>query len=99
MVTRQKTTERIKEKAHEAVDEAARHGTTERVTEAAHEALDRAAEKSAEFEDQLRQRSQQAADQTREYTDALSQYVRENPLASLGMALAAGFVLASLTRK
>lgn len=40
-----------------------------------------------------------AGDKAAEYKEAVADKVREHPLAAVGIALAAGFVLASLSRK
>ena len=40
-----------------------------------------------------------AGDKAVEYKEAVADKVREHPLAAVGIALAAGFVLASLSRK
>lgn len=40
-----------------------------------------------------------AGDKATEYKEAVADKVREHPIAAIGIALAAGFVLASLSRK
>ena len=40
-----------------------------------------------------------ARDQASEYKDALEDQVREHPFAAVGIALAAGFILASMTSR
>lgn len=40
-----------------------------------------------------------AGDKAVEYRDAVADKVREHPFAAIGIALAAGFVLASMSRK
>ncbi|RYY94939.1 MAG: hypothetical protein EON61_23155 [Alphaproteobacteria bacterium] len=43
--------------------------------------------------------AEDAGDKAVEYKEAVADKVREHPLAAVGIALAAGFVLASLSRK
>lgn len=43
--------------------------------------------------------AEDAGDKASEYKEAVADKVREHPLAAIGIALAAGFVLASLSRK
>ena len=40
-----------------------------------------------------------AGEQASEYSDALEDKVREHPFAAVGIALAAGFVIAALTSR
>jgi ElaB/YqjD/DUF883 family membrane-anchored ribosome-binding protein len=46
-----------------------------------------------------RELAEDAGEKAVEYRDAVADKVREHPLAAVGIALAAGFVLASLSRK
>jgi ElaB/YqjD/DUF883 family membrane-anchored ribosome-binding protein len=43
--------------------------------------------------------AEDAGDKAAEYKEVVADKVREHPLAAVGIALAAGFVLASLSRK
>lgn len=80
---------------------------TEQPGEAAHEGVDRTAGRSAPIEEQLRETGEQAAEhmqaareagsqQAQELYEQVAAYVREHPLASIGIAAAAGFVIGSL---
>jgi ElaB/YqjD/DUF883 family membrane-anchored ribosome-binding protein len=80
--------------------------TTGRVADSLHDAVDAAAAKAGSAEEQLRQQAEkarEAADYARaragEVVDSVARYTRDNPLAALGIAFAAGVVLASLTRR
>ncbi|HUO82182.1 MAG TPA: hypothetical protein VM616_04920 [Gammaproteobacteria bacterium] len=86
------------------------HPTTNRATEVAHEAIDRAAASAGPAEDRLREtatearaRLRQSGERLQERSGDLAQqtqrYVDEHPLASLGIAFAAGLVVASLLRR
>lgn len=70
-----------------------------RAAEAAHEAIDQISSRSAEAEERLRQASQRASERTQELADDVSKYVTNNPLASVGIAAAAGFILGALLRR
>jgi ElaB/YqjD/DUF883 family membrane-anchored ribosome-binding protein len=79
---------------------------TARVAENLHDAVDAAAEKVGGAEEHLRDQAEKAR-QTAEYAraragevvDSVARYTRDNPLAAVGVAFAAGFLLASLTRR
>lgn len=81
---------------------------TDQVAEKLHKAVDVTASSVGGAEDQLRDQAAQAAAKAREATEYARQrsadmvgtvttYTRENPLMALGLAFAAGMVLASLT--
>lgn len=78
---------------------AVQHPATEKAADALHGAVDKMAEKSAWAEEQLRKSSQQATQTSHELADDVKKYVHTHPLASLGMAVAAGFILASLMKR
>ena len=80
--------------------------TTTRVADNLHDAVDAAAVKAGSAEEQLREQAEKAremADYARtragEVVESVARYTRDNPLAALGIAFAAGVVLASLTRR
>jgi ElaB/YqjD/DUF883 family membrane-anchored ribosome-binding protein len=80
--------------------------TTSRVADNLHGAVDAAAARAGAAEEHLREhadKAREAADYARtraaEVADSVSRYTRDNPLAALGIAFAAGVVLASLTRR
>ncbi|MDB5412157.1 MAG: Membrane-anchored ribosome-binding protein inhibits growth in stationary phase, ElaB/YqjD/DUF883 [Rubritepida sp.] len=49
--------------------------------------------------DQAQAAARNASDQVREQADRLSSAVQEKPLTSIGLAMLAGFVLASICRR
>lgn len=86
------------------------HPATNRATEAVHEAVDRAAATAGPAEDRLRDAASSARVRARETGDRLQErseelasqtrrYVDDHPLASLGIAFAAGLVISSLLRR
>jgi ElaB/YqjD/DUF883 family membrane-anchored ribosome-binding protein len=80
--------------------------TTARVADNLHDAVDAAAASAGNAEERLREQAEKArevADYARvragEVVDTVARYTRDNPLAALGIAFAAGVVVASLTRR
>lgn len=82
---------------------------SDRAARGAHEAVDRVAEHARSAEDHLRQSASRAAEQARvsaeqvsergrRYGDEIQQFVMERPLTSLGIAFAAGYLLARMGR-
>lgn len=80
-----------------AADE--RHRTTDRVAQAAHETVDRVADRGARAEEYVRENSERYRQQSQDWVEQMGDYVREHPYRSLGMAVAAGFVIGSLLRR
>lgn len=81
--------------------ETTRQGTTagetvERVRTGAHEAVDKAAEVSHRAAETLSEKSGQMMDAQERLMEHAREYVRENPVTSLGIALGSGFILSRL---
>lgn len=78
------------EKAHHAVD------STEEIAELVERRI-------REVADEIREQARRSVDETQhksqEITGAASQYMREHPYASLGIAFVAGVVVSSLLRR
>ena len=85
-------------------------GATKRIAEKAHEAVDRAAEIATETEQKVRTQATRAAEKLKateetaveafdESMTAVSRYVQANPLASAGIAFAAGVLVSVLLRR
>lgn len=85
-------------------------GTTHRVAERAHQTIDRAAEMAADAEqslrssaaragEKLRETEARAADTLDESVNQIRSYVEKNPLASAGIAFAAGLLVSALLRR
>ena len=70
-------------------------GNIERISQSAHEAVDKAAsyaERFSEKGDALMQLPQ-------DWMDTARDYVRDNPLQAIGIAVAAGYLLHMITRR
>ncbi|KAB7627344.1 DUF883 family protein [Alkalilimnicola sp. S0819] len=72
---------------------------TDRAARAAHEAIDRLSVQGGRAEEGLRSGSRYAEARGQDLMAQACSYVREKPLQSLGIAAAAGFLLATLTRR
>ncbi len=77
----------------------------ERVSQGAHQAIDRAASAASTAAERIGERAEALAEKRDEllelpgdWIEGARDYVREHPLASLGIALAAGYVLSMLMR-
>ena len=86
------------------------HATTDRLSERAHESVDRIATTAGKGEEKIRHeaagaeaRVREAGQKARQRSDETLQtvavFVRDNPLTSLGIAFAAGTLLAALRRR
>jgi ElaB/YqjD/DUF883 family membrane-anchored ribosome-binding protein len=73
------------------------HGGIDRLSTGAHGAVDRAASVAAMAADRLGAKSDELLTARDEWMDATRGYVREHPLAALGIALAAGYLLSRFT--
>lgn len=80
--------------------------STARVAENLHGAVDAAAAKVGGAEENLRERAdkvQQSAEhataRTKEVAESVADYTRDHPLAAVGIAFAAGALLATLMRR
>ena len=96
--------ERTASQAHQTVDELARRATDkaapaiDRVARAAHQTVDKvaeAAQPAAEWIGDSAERVRQAQEQM---VAGSREYIRERPLVTLGVALAAGYLLGRLWR-
>jgi ElaB/YqjD/DUF883 family membrane-anchored ribosome-binding protein len=69
----------------------------ERVSGSAHEAVDRAAAVAKSAANRMGEINQQVMTAKDEWIDTTRGYVREHPLAALGIALAVGYLLSRLS--
>ena len=87
--------------------ESAQAPLTEKARDTAHEVVDKVASSTAELEKKARNGSQlteekltdiaQSTQQTGQaYLDKASEYIQENPLKSLGIAVASGYLISKL---
>jgi ElaB/YqjD/DUF883 family membrane-anchored ribosome-binding protein len=79
----------------EALGERA-HGGIDRLTSTAHDAVERAASTAATAADTLGVKGRQLLEARDEWMDTTRVYVREHPIAALGVALAAGYLLSRI---
>ena len=70
----------------------------ERASESAHAAVDRAAHAAAQAAERLGDRTDELMAMKEDWIEAGREYVREHPMAALGIAAAAGYVLSMLMR-
>ena len=82
--------EAIKERAHTGI---------ERVSSGAHGTVERAATMAASAADRLLVKRDELAQATDEWVETTRGYVREHPLAAVGFALAAGYLLSRMTSR
>ena len=84
--------------AHGAIDKAvdAARPTVERLASGAHSAVDKIAGCAGQAVETLNAKSEQLTDAGTRFVDAGREYVRANPVMSLGIGVAAGFVLSRL---
>lgn len=75
------------------------HETTDQLADKAHEAVDSAARAAAQAEERVRESTQNARERSGDLLDSVSDYVKDNPLAALGLAFAAGTVFSAMTRR
>ena len=98
---------KVASSAHRAVDsvagkaeEAARKAgpAVDRVAKAAHQAVDSAAGAAAPAVDWIAEQGEHLNEVQKKMVDDLCKYVSANPMKSIGIALAAGFILSRITR-
>lgn len=82
-----KTAERIARSGHSYVEDVASH---------LHNAIDATKSKAQAAEAQVRDLSNQAVSSSRVVQEQAERYIQENPLAALGIAVAAGAILGAL---
>lgn len=85
-------------KAHGAIDKmsATAVPAVSRMASGAHQAVDKATQFASGAADSLEAKAGQLQDAQTRLTEECRGYVRENPLAAVGIALAAGFFLSRL---
>ncbi len=77
-----------------------RSGTdhVERASSSAHEAVDRVAQTASAYAERFGEQAEALLEMKDNWVEGAREYVREHPIAALGMAAAAGYVLHMLTR-
>lgn len=69
----------------------------DRLSESAHSAVDRAAQTAEQLAERFGEKSDELLAMKDDYIESTREYVRENPFAALGIALAAGYLFAKIT--
>jgi ElaB/YqjD/DUF883 family membrane-anchored ribosome-binding protein len=72
--------------------------TVERLSQSAHQAVDRAASAASAYAERFGDKSDELMQMPQDWLETARDYVRENPLQAMGIALAAGYLLSVLMR-
>jgi ElaB/YqjD/DUF883 family membrane-anchored ribosome-binding protein len=70
----------------------------DRVSQSAHQAVDRAAAAASGVVEGISAKGQDLLEMPENWLEGAREYVRENPWAAIGMAVAAGYLLHMITR-
>jgi ElaB/YqjD/DUF883 family membrane-anchored ribosome-binding protein len=70
----------------------------ERVSSGAHDAVDRVAQTASQYAERFGEQAEALMEMKDNWVEGARDYVREHPIAALGMAVAAGYVLSMLMR-
>ena len=70
----------------------------ERVSDGAHRVVDEAANRAGAIADRFGEKADELLEMKEDWLEATRGYVREHPVAALGIAVAAGYVLSALMR-
>jgi ElaB/YqjD/DUF883 family membrane-anchored ribosome-binding protein len=71
----------------------------DRMAQSAHDTVDRAAQAVSSAADRMSEKYDEYYSMSEDYLEAGREYVREHPVAAIGMALAAGYLLSMLMRR
>jgi ElaB/YqjD/DUF883 family membrane-anchored ribosome-binding protein len=69
----------------------------DRIAESAHGAIDRASQTASDVAERFGQRGEELWAMKDDYMETARDYVKENPLMALGIALAAGYLFGKIT--
>jgi ElaB/YqjD/DUF883 family membrane-anchored ribosome-binding protein len=70
---------------------------SDRLAESAHGAIDRATQTAAQVAERFGDKSEELLAMKDDYVESAREYVKENPLMALGIALAAGYLFGKIT--
>jgi ElaB/YqjD/DUF883 family membrane-anchored ribosome-binding protein len=70
----------------------------DRLSQTAHETVDRAAQAVSSVTDRMSEKYEELYAMQEDWVEAGREYVKEHPVAAIGMALAAGYLLSMLMR-
>jgi len=72
--------------------------TVERASSTAHEAVDRVAQTATAYAERFGEKAEEWLEMKDNWVEGAREYVREHPVAALGIAAAAGYILSMLMR-
>ena len=78
---------------------AAQKQSIDRLSQSAHQTVDRAAQAASSAAERISEKAEELYAMQENWVEAGREYVREHPVAAIGMALAAGYVLSMLMRR
>lgn len=70
----------------------------ERATTGAHDAVDRVAQTATAYAERFGEKAEEWLEMKDNWVEGAREYVREHPVAALGIAAAAGYILSMLMR-
>jgi ElaB/YqjD/DUF883 family membrane-anchored ribosome-binding protein len=70
----------------------------DRLSSGAHQAVDRAASVASSMADRVGQKGEELMEMKDNWVEGAAEYVREHPIAALGIAAAAGYLFSVITR-
>ena len=70
----------------------------ERASSTAHEAVDRVAQTASQYAERFGEKAEEWLEMKDNWGEGAREYVREHPVAALGIAVAAGYILSMLMR-
>jgi ElaB/YqjD/DUF883 family membrane-anchored ribosome-binding protein len=70
----------------------------ERVSQGAHQAVDRASSAASQVADRVGQKGEELWEMKDNWVEGARDYVREHPIAALGIAAAAGYLFSVISR-
>jgi ElaB/YqjD/DUF883 family membrane-anchored ribosome-binding protein len=71
----------------------------DRLSQSAHQTVDRAAQAASAAADRMTEKYDELYAMSEDWVEAGREYVREHPVAAIGMALAAGYLLSMIMRR
>ena len=71
----------------------------DRLSQTAHQSVDRAAQAASSVADRVSEKYEELYAMQEDWVEAGREYVKEHPVAAIGMALAAGYLLSMLMRR
>lgn len=95
-----RTVDKASAGVHDAIDKVsdAARPMVDRVTTGAHQAVDKIASAAGQAAETLGEKGEQLKNAQAQAMAQARTYVRDNPMAALGMAVAAGYILSRLLR-